>query len=76
MSCDCIMEFVGGPLGIVVIVGLGIYHLVSGIFYYLPKYLLTRKKEVKEVPTQSLPTPTLRTQKEEEPPQDPQPLEA
>jgi hypothetical protein len=70
------MEFVGGPLAIVVIVGLGIYHVVSGIFYYFPKYLLTRKKEVKEVPVQSLPRPITRTQKEEEPPQDPLPLEA
>jgi hypothetical protein len=64
------MEFVGGPLAIVVIVGLGIYHVLSGIFYYLPKYLLTRRKAVKE-PQQEVPIP----QKQEEPPQDPQPLE-
>ena len=36
------------PIGIVIIIGIGIGHLVKGAFYDFPRYLLGKKKVVEQ----------------------------
>ena len=46
MCLDC--GEILAPIGIVIVIGIGIGHVVKGVFYDFPRYLLGKKKVVEQ----------------------------